>query len=69
MKKLADILLTALVILFLILAVCVLVIQLLNLYEVRKEIKERQSEPELFDKTWECREQKDGDMICFKIKG
>lgn len=69
MKKLADILIWALIILFLILSVGVSAIQLLNLYDVRKEIKERQSEPELFDKTWECREQKDGDMICFKIKG
>lgn len=69
MKKLADILIWSLVILFLILAVCVSAIQLMNLYEVRKQMKELENEPEIFNKTWECREQKDGDMICFKIKG
>jgi len=69
MKKFIDITITTLTILFLIFAVCSSLLSFVNQYEMRQLMNEHDEEPEIFNKTWECREQKDGDMICFKIKG
>jgi cell division protein FtsL len=69
MKKFVDVLITSLAVVFLILAVCTSLLSFVNQYEMYQIMNEHDEEPEIFNKTWECREQKDGDMICFKIKG